>query len=466
MPSDIAAADGDLKSLGPGSSQASQTLYARLGGEATLAQIVSAVYQSLSEDEELAAFFSRFRLPALQARTLDYLRGEWGGAPYKGPDLFLTHTHLGITNRQYDIMAAYFDWMFKKFSVPRREAAEALESLERMRAAIVDVDLRYKRMYTQHAQRWAAQSRYRQAKLGFGGPARDTAARHEAFLQTAAAAAKSDGGAILKLLPKSLDPKACVNIEKSLYVRMGGEQVLRFIVSKVYQEMMREHSMSRFFDRFRVEALQERTVDYLRGEWGGPCYAGPDISIAHAHLSVTDEHYDIMLRLFATMFGKCKVPAAEAQECLASLERLREWTVARDILPTLYESEEPSAQPVERTWTEIKETTVTSVAHIAQLKRNELKARAAAMKRAPSNPLSWAAVRRQSSGSLSDCSTETPRRPRNCPRRANSKASVQSQAASRDFTFEPKVDIPPTSVPCTRTVTVRLSRAPEAMPCL
>merc|ERR1740127_51864 len=102
------------KLVGPGSTGASNTLYDRIGGEQKLDAIVTGVYNAMRADKEIGKVFARFRLERLKDRTVDYLRGEWGGDPYKGPDLWISHSHLGVNGHWYDVMMKYWHVILKK----------------------------------------------------------------------------------------------------------------------------------------------------------------------------------------------------------------------------------------------------------------------------------------------------------------------------------------------------------------
>jgi len=141
--------------IGPGTTRTSQTLYDRIGGEDKLEKIVSNVYQAMKADKEIGKMFARFRLEKLQERTVDYLRGEWGGDGYQGSDLFLAHSHLGVNNHQYDIMMKCYVRALKKERIGKQETQEVLESLEKMRAPCVDANLKFKEMFLKHNEREA-----------------------------------------------------------------------------------------------------------------------------------------------------------------------------------------------------------------------------------------------------------------------------------------------------------------------
>jgi len=144
------------KAIGPGSTHTSSSLYDRMGGETKLEAVVDGVYKLMKNDREIGKQFARFRLERLKDRTVDYLRGEFGGPPYKGSDLWISHSHMGINNHWYDIMMKYYVQMLKKQRIGKQETKEILESLEKMRAPIVDPGLKFKNMYLRHCEKEAA----------------------------------------------------------------------------------------------------------------------------------------------------------------------------------------------------------------------------------------------------------------------------------------------------------------------
>jgi len=126
-----------------------------MGGEPKLEAVVDGVYKMMRDDPEIGKQFARFRLERLKDRTVDYLRGEFGSTPYKGSDLWISHSHIGVNNHTYDIMMRCYVKMLKKERIKKQETSEILESLEKMRKPIVDSDLKFKNMYLRHVEQEA-----------------------------------------------------------------------------------------------------------------------------------------------------------------------------------------------------------------------------------------------------------------------------------------------------------------------
>lgn len=118
-------------------------LLERLGGEEPLEVVVYGVYDLMRDDAEMGPIFERFAktpgtMHRLKVRTVDYLRGEWGGDPYDGPNLFVAHASMEISDWLYDGMMKMYKIMLQKVKATDDVMSECLKSLEDMRPPIID----------------------------------------------------------------------------------------------------------------------------------------------------------------------------------------------------------------------------------------------------------------------------------------------------------------------------------------
>jgi len=81
-----------------------KSIFGRLGGQARLELFVDGLYNSMAKDKDTKKFFENRNMEHLKKRTVDFLGGMWGGDAYRGPDLFLAHTGLGISVHTFDVM--------------------------------------------------------------------------------------------------------------------------------------------------------------------------------------------------------------------------------------------------------------------------------------------------------------------------------------------------------------------------
>jgi len=123
------------------------SLFERLGGQDQLVALVYGVYDMMKQDPELGKFFARHNLTRLKDRTVDYLGGEWGGDKYRGSNLFMSHSHLGVTMHHYDVMMRCYIAVFKKLKTDKDLVKELLVSLEAMRDPTCDPSGKHRKAY-------------------------------------------------------------------------------------------------------------------------------------------------------------------------------------------------------------------------------------------------------------------------------------------------------------------------------
>lgn len=92
--------------------------------------------------------------------------------------------------------------------------------------------------------------------------------------------------------------------QSELLSRLGGEEKLHKVVAGAYDGMKKHPRLGKFFARFRMEHLVQRTVDYMGSAMGGKPYSGPDLFLAHSHLMISDDHWRLFESMFATWLGK------------------------------------------------------------------------------------------------------------------------------------------------------------------
>eukprot|EP00913_Durusdinium_trenchii_P016961 g15946.t1 len=93
------------------------SIFEKLGGQSALEKF----------DRDTKKFFENRNLKNLKKRTVDYLGGLWGGAAYRGPDLFLAHTGLGVTVRIFDVMMKCAEKQLKVMKVALTGEAKPVE---------------------------------------------------------------------------------------------------------------------------------------------------------------------------------------------------------------------------------------------------------------------------------------------------------------------------------------------------
>jgi hemoglobin len=121
--------------------------------------------------------------------------------------------------------------------------------------------------------------------------------------------------------------------QRSLYDRLGGEDVIRNLVNEATERVLRNadvnfrrqgtsrewHDSPSTTDRFRG-----RLTDYLVSMTGGPAaYHGPTMLEVHHRMRITDREYDAFMADFADAVRSRGIDPAEGQEVVRILEGLR-----------------------------------------------------------------------------------------------------------------------------------------------
>lgn len=87
-------------------------------------------------------------------------------------------------------------------------------------------------------------------------------------------------------------------MSESLYDKYGGFSTVGQIVHNFYEKIMDEESLEAYFWDIDMTRLMRHQVDFLCMVLGGPAnYTGRSLKDAHAHLNITEEHFNTVAGL-------------------------------------------------------------------------------------------------------------------------------------------------------------------------
>jgi hemoglobin len=114
------------------------SLYEAIGGRDAVRAAVTVFYRRLLADPDLAPFFPG-GVGARHRAFLATVLGEALGGPerYRGPDLAGAHSHLGITDAQFDRTAGHLSDSLDELAVPRPLADQVIGIVAGLRPVIV-----------------------------------------------------------------------------------------------------------------------------------------------------------------------------------------------------------------------------------------------------------------------------------------------------------------------------------------
>jgi hemoglobin len=116
-------------------------------------------------------------------------------------------------------------------------------------------------------------------------------------------------------------------IEKTLYQRMGGYDVIAGIIDDLLSRLKEDPQFERFGVGRSVDShnrARQLLVDQMAALAGGPCiYVGRDMKTSHAGLAITKDEWEINLKYTRAALDKFKIPTKEQAEFIALFERYK-----------------------------------------------------------------------------------------------------------------------------------------------
>jgi hemoglobin len=120
---------------------------------------------------------------------------------------------------------------------------------------------------------------------------------------------------------------ASAQSNNSLYKRLGGYDALADVTDDFITALATDKTLGRFFigasenSKMRIRQL---VLDQLCAATGGPCvYIGRDMKMSHKGLGISEDDWNIAVKLLVNTLNKFKVPANEQKELAAALTTLK-----------------------------------------------------------------------------------------------------------------------------------------------
>lgn len=115
---------------------------------------------------------------------------------------------------------------------------------------------------------------------------------------------------------------------ESLYERIGGSAAVDAAVDVFYRKVLADDRISHFFDAVDMERQHQKQKAFLTMAFGGPNhYTGADMRKAHAHMKLTEKHYNAVMENLRATLNELGVP----DEAIGEVEAVAA-TVKDDIL--------------------------------------------------------------------------------------------------------------------------------------
>ncbi len=111
----------------------------------------------------------------------------------------------------------------------------------------------------------------------------------------------------------------------TLYERLGGEAAVKAAVDNFYEKVMADNRINSFFEGVDMVAQAVKQKAFLTMVFGGPNdYSGKDMRAGHAHLGLTDEHFDAVVENLGNTLKELGVSDDDIKEVAALAETTRD----------------------------------------------------------------------------------------------------------------------------------------------
>lgn len=101
----------------------------------------------------------------------------------------------------------------------------------------------------------------------------------------------------------------------TLYERLGGEAGVNKAVDNFYVKVLADNRINHFFENLDMVAQAHKQKKFLTMVFGGPSnYSGKDMRAGHAHLALTDEHFNAVVENLGLTLTELGASAADIGE--------------------------------------------------------------------------------------------------------------------------------------------------------
>lgn len=101
----------------------------------------------------------------------------------------------------------------------------------------------------------------------------------------------------------------------SLFERIGGSAAVNAAVDIFYDKVLADKRISHFFDNLDMVAQANKQKNFLTMAFGGPHnYTGRDMRQGHAHLSLTEEHFNAVAENLVATLKELNVAQSDIDE--------------------------------------------------------------------------------------------------------------------------------------------------------
>jgi hemoglobin len=127
--------------------------------------------------------------------------------------------------------------------------------------------------------------------------------------------------AFLMLVPAS---RMAAAAEQSLYARMGGQEVIRAVVSDTLDQVVADHQLQRSFEKVDVDRVKRLLVEQICELAGGGChYSGDSMRAVHGGHQISEAEFYELVQILRDNLKRHHVRQRERNELLVLLAPMK-----------------------------------------------------------------------------------------------------------------------------------------------
>jgi hemoglobin len=112
--------------------------------------------------------------------------------------------------------------------------------------------------------------------------------------------------------------------EQSLYARMGGEPVIRLVVSETLDQVVADHQLGRSFEKVDVDRVKRLLVEQICELAGGGChYSGDSMREVHGGHQISEAEFYGLVQILRDNLKRHHVRQRERNELLVLLAPMK-----------------------------------------------------------------------------------------------------------------------------------------------
>ncbi|WP_138471399.1 group 1 truncated hemoglobin [Poseidonocella sp. HB161398] len=120
-------------------------------------------------------------------------------------------------------------------------------------------------------------------------------------------------------------------MEKSLFERYGGFSVVSRIVLDLYDRLLDDDDVGPFFDGIDMAKIVDHQTKFVSALMGGPAsYTDDQIRKMHAHLAISDAHFDTLAAILRQTLADHGVAEEDREAIVGAFAERRALVVEAD----------------------------------------------------------------------------------------------------------------------------------------